>query len=168
MHIKLPLALTGCLLALTGTELAAAPTTLVKDGKPAATIVIADQPAAISVGKPPTVVYAAEELQRFIEKASGARLEIVPAAKAPAAGTLLLVGRSALSEKYRLALPHKWVGPEWAGDGETAMKREKKMNARAYREQAPRGDLGSAWLGLGPVANWRADIQEQVLTGDNL
>jgi hypothetical protein len=85
MHIKLPIALMGCLLALTGAALAAAPITLVEDGKPAATIVIADQPTVIPIGKPPTVVYAAEELQRFIEKASGARLEIVPAAKAPAA-----------------------------------------------------------------------------------
>jgi len=110
MHITLPMALMGCLLALTGAALAAAPITLVEDGKPAATIVIADQPTAIPVGKPPTVVYAAEELQRFIEKASGARLEIVPAAKAPAAGTLLLVGRSALSEQYQLALPTKPEG----------------------------------------------------------
>jgi len=110
MHIKLPTALMGSLLALTGAALAAAPITLVEDGKPAATIVIADQPTVIPIGKPPTVVYAAEELQRFIEKASGARLEIVPAAKAPAAGTLLLVGRSALSQQHQLALPTKPEG----------------------------------------------------------
>ncbi len=110
MHIKSSMSLMGCLFALTGAALAAAPITLVDSGKPAATIVIADQPTAIPVGKPPTVAYAAEELQRFIEKASGARLDIVPAAKAPAAGALLLVGRSALSEKYQLALPTKPEG----------------------------------------------------------
>jgi hypothetical protein len=91
---------------LTGTTLsAAAPVMLVENGKPAATIVIADQPTAIPIGKPATVAYAAEELQRFIEKASGARLEVAPAAKAPPTGTLLLVGRSTLSEQYQLALP---------------------------------------------------------------
>jgi len=92
MHSALPMGLMGCLLALAGVALAAAPITLVDDGKPAATIVIADDPTAIPVGKgaakgkPPTVAYAAEELQRFIEKASGARLEIVPASKAPSTG----------------------------------------------------------------------------------
>jgi len=110
MDIKLPMALMGCLLALTGAALAAAPITLVEDGKPAATIVVADQPTAIPLGKSLTVAYAAEELQRFIQKASGARLEIVPAAQAPAAGTLLLVGRSALSEQHQLALPTKPEG----------------------------------------------------------
>ena len=90
MHTKL-LLFVGWLLGLTASAMAAAPVTLVKDGTPAATIVIADEPVAIPVGKPSTVAYAAEELQRFIEKASGARLEIVPAAQAPASGTLLLV-----------------------------------------------------------------------------
>ncbi len=110
MRIQFPMGLVGCLLALMGTATAAVPVTLVKEGKPTATIVIADQPTAIPVGKPPTVVYAAEELQRFIEKATGARLEIVPAAEAPTKGTLLLVGRSALSEQYQLALPTKPEG----------------------------------------------------------
>jgi hypothetical protein len=110
MHIKLSTGSMVCLLALTATAMAAGPVTLVKDGKPAATIVIADQPTAIPVGKPPTVAYAAEELQRFVEKATGARLEIVSAAEAPDSGTLLLVGRSALSEKYHLTLPTKPQG----------------------------------------------------------
>lgn len=100
----------GWLLAPAATAMAAGPVTLVKDGKPAATIVIADEPVAIPAGKPPTVAYAAEELQRFIEKATGARLEIVPATQAPAKGTLLLVGRSALSEKHRLSPPTKPEG----------------------------------------------------------
>jgi hypothetical protein len=110
MRIQFPMALLVCLVALMGTALGAAPVTLVKDGKPAATIVIADEPVAIPVGKPPTVAYAAEELQRFIEKATGARLEIVPAAQAPSDGTLLLVGRSTLSQQHRLALPTKPEG----------------------------------------------------------
>ncbi|HUT57883.1 MAG TPA: DUF4838 domain-containing protein [Phycisphaerae bacterium] len=116
MHSALPMGLIGCLLAVAGVAVAAAPITLVDDGKPVATIVIADDPTAIPVGKgaakgkPPTVAYAAEELRRFIEKATGARLEIVPAAKAPATGTLLLVGRSALSEQYKLALPTRPEG----------------------------------------------------------
>jgi hypothetical protein len=110
MRIQFSMATLGCLLALMGTAMAVAPVTLVKDGKPAATIVIADQPTAIPLGKPPTVAYAADELQRFIEKATGARLEIIPAAQAPAKGTLLLVGRSKLSDQHRLALPTKPEG----------------------------------------------------------
>ncbi|MEA3368024.1 MAG: hypothetical protein U9R68_07925, partial [Planctomycetota bacterium] len=84
MRLNLPMAVMACLLALTATTTTAAPVTLVRDGQPAAAIVIADEPVAIPVGKPPTVAYAAKELQRFIEKAAGARLEIVPASKAPA------------------------------------------------------------------------------------
>jgi len=119
MRIKLSMALTGCLLAMTGAALAAAPITLVKNGKPTATIVVADQPTAIPLSKrdPETKKNvsmtqrdAAEELQAFIEKASGARLEIVPAAQAPPKGTLLLVGRSALSKQYKLKLPTKPEG----------------------------------------------------------
>ena len=49
---------------------AAAETFLVKDGKPHAEIVIADNP-------PRSVRFAAEELQTYVEKISGARLEVV-------------------------------------------------------------------------------------------
>ena len=90
----------------------------VQDGQPRAAIVVADQPLPIplwSKGKQLTVAYAAEELQRFIEKASGARLEIVPASRAPAAGALLLVGRNALSERLGLRLPGKAEGLRIAG-----------------------------------------------------
>ena len=118
MHIKLT-ALMGCVLALTGAAPAAAPITLVDNGKPAATIVVADEPINLPLSKrdPKTRKTrtmaqrdAAEELQAFIEKAGGARLEIVPASEAPAAGTLLLVGRSALSEQHKLALPTRPEG----------------------------------------------------------
>ena len=76
MCIKSLMALVGCLLGLTATASAGAPVTLVEKGKPAATIVIADQPADVPSGKPPAVVYAAEELQSFIEKASGAKMRL--------------------------------------------------------------------------------------------
>ena len=118
MHIKLT-ALMGCVLALSGAAPAAAPITLVENGKPAATIVVADEPINLPLSKRDpktrktrtmTQRDAAEELQAFIEKASGARLEIAPASKAPAAGTLLLVGRSALSEQHKLALPTRPEG----------------------------------------------------------
>jgi len=117
--IKLPMAFGGCLFTLTAAALAAAPVTLVQNGKPAATIVVADEPIAVPLTKRDPATRknvsmtqrdAAHELQAFIEKASGARLEIVPAAEAPPKGTLLLVGRSALSEKHRLALPTKPEG----------------------------------------------------------
>jgi hypothetical protein len=107
-----------CVVLIAGTA-AAAPITLVQDGKPTATIVVADQPVAIPVevrdpktgrGMPVTQRYAAEELQRFIEKATGARLEIVKASQAPAEGTLLLVGRNAVSQKHQLALPTESEG----------------------------------------------------------
>ncbi|MDD5704929.1 MAG: hypothetical protein PHR35_03330, partial [Kiritimatiellae bacterium] len=74
---------------------------LVKEGQPAATIVIADEPVRIPLARtdpatrrpvPLTVAYAAQELQLLIEKATGAKLPIVAASKAPAEGTLVLVG----------------------------------------------------------------------------
>ena len=80
---------------------------LVRDGKPAATIVVADRPLWKNVdfddelaGDPrinPRIY--AEELQFWIERATGARLPIVPAAKAPKEGTLIVFGESVLSKK---------------------------------------------------------------------
>ena len=71
------------------------PIPLVQGGKAAATLVVADEPLPIALQRRrgrPTVAYAAEELQRSIEKASGARLPVAAASKAPAHGTLVLVG----------------------------------------------------------------------------
>jgi len=51
MRIKLLMAFLGCLPVLTGAALAAAPVTLVENGKPAATIVIADEPTVIPAGE---------------------------------------------------------------------------------------------------------------------
>jgi hypothetical protein len=88
--------------------LASGPVTLVREGRPEATIVVADEPRPVPLwmkGKQLTVAYAAEELQRWVEKASGACLPIVPASKAPATGTLVLVGQSPLSDKFGLRTP---------------------------------------------------------------
>jgi len=157
MHIKLPMAFMGCLLALLGTAMAAAPVTLVKDGEPVATIVVADEPTAIPVGKPPTVAYAAEELQRFIEKASGARLEIVPAAQAPPKGTLLLVGRSALSETYQLALPTKPEGLRIAAfkRGVAILGEVAPAGTNNIRHEVDRGTLHGVYEFLERVVGYR-------------
>ncbi len=79
---------------------------LTEAGQPAATIVIADDsdmPKA--AGGYPTAAQAAEELQQWLEKASGAQLPIVPASQVPAQGTLILVGRSALTEQFDVQPP---------------------------------------------------------------
>ena len=156
MHIKSPTALMGCLLALTGTTMAA-PIMLVENGKPAATIVIANEPTAIPIGKPPTVTYAAEELQRFIEKASGARLAIVPAAKAPAAGTLLLVGRSALSKEHKLAPPTKPEGLRIVtfARGVAILGEVKPAGADNVRREVDRGTLHGVYEFLEHVVGYR-------------
>lgn len=88
---------------------------LVDDGKPAATIVIADRPVDVPLRikankyNPEleqdiqhTQKYAAEELQRYLQKATGAQLAIAPAGKAPKEGVVVLVGRSALSDSLGL------------------------------------------------------------------
>jgi hypothetical protein len=68
----------------------AAPIRLVRDGVPAATIVIAASPAENARA-------AAAELQRYIERISGARLPVADDA-APPAGPAVLVGRSRLTD----------------------------------------------------------------------
>jgi len=85
---------------------------LTQDGQPRATIVVADEPRPrLWVGgmfeSQPLYPqqYAAEELQRRLLKISGAELPIVPAASAPQDGTLILVGRSTLSDHYGIQPP---------------------------------------------------------------
>ncbi|MDD5707362.1 MAG: DUF4838 domain-containing protein [Kiritimatiellae bacterium] len=92
---------------------------LVESGRPAATIVIPDEPAPLTgwprtywVGqsgypdgpvpkdKPATVEYAALFLQDYLKQISGATLPIVRAAQAPAEGALVLVGASALTANW--------------------------------------------------------------------
>ena len=72
--------------------------TLTQDGLPVATIVL----AADAGDK---VKAAADDLQTYVERMSGARLPIVDDAAKPA-GALVLVGRSALTEPFDAAIPY--------------------------------------------------------------
>lgn len=88
--------------------------TLVKDGKPAATIVI--RQAAVEAppyrllnnadpGKPDSKVqWAANDLQRYLEKISGAKLPIVGDAAA-VTGPVILVGASAKTARFADRIP---------------------------------------------------------------
>src|SRR5688572_29838791 len=83
----------GCLIAafsFTGVNASAAGLTLVKDGKPACSIILAEKPSQ-------GAEVAAKELQTYIEKISGAKLEIHSDANAPEGGKIL-VGRSKLTD----------------------------------------------------------------------
>ena len=151
---------------LTVPAYAAGPVTLAADGKPAATIVVADEPAVLPFQKrdsatkrnvPMTQADAAEELQRYIEKATGARLEIVPAAQAPADGTLLLVGRSAVSERYGLALPDRPEGLRIAtfARGLAILGEVAPADTHAGRAEADRGALHGVYEFLERVVGYR-------------
>lgn len=70
---------------------------LARDGRPAATIVIA-------TNAPKSVRFAARELQAFVERLSGARLPLTNAAAA-LSGPLVLVGRSPLTDALRADIP---------------------------------------------------------------
>lgn len=95
------------------TSLPVSAAVLVKDGKPAATIVISKEAfdakpwkPAIGVKAEPAakIRLAAEELQRCVEKISGAKLPIVAEDAAPA-GPLVLVGPSKKAEALKLNIP---------------------------------------------------------------
>ncbi|MBM4020574.1 MAG: DUF4838 domain-containing protein, partial [Planctomycetes bacterium] len=103
------------------------------------------------------MAYAAEELQRFIEKASGASLEIVPAAKAPATGTLLLVGRSALSEQHKLALPTRPEGLRIAAfpRGVAILGEVKPAGVGNIKHEVDRGTLHGVYEFLERVVGYR-------------
>lgn len=85
----------------------APPIVLVRAGKATATIVVADDsaPEAKPGATDADLSYAAQELQSFIEKATGARLDIVPASKASDRGNLILVGRSKVTQQFNLQPP---------------------------------------------------------------
>ena len=89
---------------------------LTEDGQPRASIVIPDKPlemlhgCVIPVKERRSQKYAAEELQHYLERASGALLPIVPVSRAPSEGTLILVGRSALSERFGIKAPTESEG----------------------------------------------------------
>jgi hypothetical protein len=85
----------------TGLRLAAAEMVLVQDGQPQATIVVAKD------GEDPVkqkIHTAAEELQTYVQKISGAKLPIVDDDQRPA-GKLVLVGRSRLSDAMGVDVP---------------------------------------------------------------
>jgi hypothetical protein len=90
------------ILALTASSLAtAADMTLVAEGQPRATIVVAKAGAEPARKKIQT---AAEELQAYLQKISGAKLPIVDDSQSPA-GALILVGPSQLSDSLGIAIP---------------------------------------------------------------
>jgi hypothetical protein len=87
--------------------------TLTRDGNPEATIVVPDPASPAADGRElpaATARTAAEELQKYIARASGAELPIVAASQAPSEGTLVLVGRSALTDKFGLFTPTESEG----------------------------------------------------------
>jgi len=106
-------------LVIAGLAVMAAPRvraiTLVQEGKPQASIVVAMR--ALAPAKEDTVAnkiaIAAHDLQEYIEKISGARLPIVGDDRKPQ-GSLILVGKSRLTEELHLAIP----------DGLTPARRE--------------------------------------------
>ncbi|MGC9317684.1 MAG: DUF4838 domain-containing protein [Armatimonadota bacterium] len=82
---------------VSATPLASAEMVLVDDGRPAATIVIAGDAGE-------KVRHAADELQTYVEKMSGAVLPIATDDEG-ADGPLLLVGPSRLTDEMQLAIP---------------------------------------------------------------
>ena len=101
--IRRPLMCTAILVTAlaAGSPTAAADMVLVADGQPRATIVVAKDTAAPARQKIRT---AAEELQTYVRKISGATLPIVNDSQTPA-GALILVGRSRLSDSLGVAIP---------------------------------------------------------------
>lgn len=94
---------------------------LVENNQAKAVIIVGDSPLPIpiklkkKVGKRVKHIvqnqgYAAQELQKWIEKSTGAKLEIMAAANAPKTGTLILVGASSLSKEFGLKTPVKSEG----------------------------------------------------------
>jgi len=106
--LSVRLVATCCAAALCGGAVAAE-LQLVHDGQAEAVIVVADDPLPACGSEMGSVSgtqrTAAEALQKYLEKASGARLPTVPASEAPETGTLVLVGQSAVSDRHGLAPP---------------------------------------------------------------
>jgi len=101
-RLLLPAAL--ALLARHGGQALSADLELVRNGAPKAAIVVRDEPDKIALvlqmsllDDSKTVMFAAEQLQHYVEKVSGARLPIVKESQAPADRTLVFVGRSGLA-----------------------------------------------------------------------
>ena len=114
-----PITATRSLLAFGAIMLATASSaeiTLVDNGAPKATIVIAKtalgaapEPAADAAWSPQPasnkIAAAARDLQVYVEKLSGAKLPIVTDDQPAPAGALILVGRSALTKEFDSTIP---------------------------------------------------------------
>ena len=115
-HTGRPLAATAavlCLLLFSSTPSVPAQVTLVEDGRAVATIVVPDGATETKGGQESpaaTARTAAEELQKFVTRASTAELPIVTASQAPRDGMLVLVGRSALTDQFGIVVPRQSEG----------------------------------------------------------
>lgn len=161
-----------CAVLLTAAGPAAA-MDLVRDGQPAATLVIPDEPL-------PVVTYAAGELTHHVRRASGAELAVVPEAAAPAEGPRVFLGATKAAAEAGLdlaALPPngfiiRLVGDRFFlagddGEGEPGWiqhnNRTRVGTLFAVYEFLERG-LGCRWLWpgeLGEVIPAHADITVQ-------
>lgn len=70
---------------------------IVKEGEAQAKIVLPDQPKVV-------VIFAAEEFQYHIQRATGVKLTIIPERKVTEEGTYIYIGRTAASEKAGINL----------------------------------------------------------------
>ncbi len=102
MRSLLGLSLMVCVACLSAG--AARPLVLVRDGRSAYSICLSAQAS-------PSERRGAEELQKFLEQMSGARLAIITDA-GEANGDLVLVGNSSALERLRLEIPFAELGPE--------------------------------------------------------
>ena len=144
------------------------PLSLTRDGSPLATIVVADRPLPLLVvggmgQRLLTQRYAAEELQGYIEKISGARLPIVTASEAPPHGTLILVGRSALSEDYQIQSPAKPEGiliidfPR----GVAILGEVAPVGANNWEQEVDRGTLHAVYAFLEQFLDLRGYVSDE-------
>jgi len=85
---------------------------LVDKDKVALTIVIPDTPLSLypvmGLRRAITQEQVGDILQRYLNKASGAKITIVSAKNAPEKGNLILLGESSLTRKYGLTTPDKY------------------------------------------------------------
>src|SRR2546422_336450 len=93
-----------CAAAAFGLRARAAPLALVEDGKSAYSIVI-------SSAASPSERRGAQELRKFPEEISGARLPVASDSET-VSGPLLLVGNSKALERLNLKIPFSSLGPE--------------------------------------------------------
>ena len=117
--------------------------TLVEQGRPRAQIVLPDQPEKLEQ-------LAAEELQQFVEKMSGAKLEIRTAEKAdPAQVRILLGGAAQVGHDYdgialyrtEVDIPARFAGRQEDSDISKLVNAGAK-NVIAVRVENPNGNGG--------------------------